>query len=194
MSHLGRPHPEHKKRIQIRKEWQPYLQDSNTILLGAYRYNGTFLFVSFGTEKYAHNRLNNSSAHVYSVDLLNAAEYGTFEKTDMNGNKINVYDAKHISRLFGIDTSEEGQLEQDPPSKMLKDFAHTIEGAWRGYDCYTEMKKAEFSQWRQGEWPGFYLEYRFQSYIRNKPGSESVIRFVSRKNNGDIDLDLEFLN
>lgn len=93
---MGRPHPEHKKRIQIPGTWQGYLQDPDTLLLGAYRYKSEYLFVSFGTEKYAHNRLNNSSAHVYSMDLLHGAEDGRFEKIDAKGNRIVVVNAENL--------------------------------------------------------------------------------------------------
>lgn len=31
---------------------------------------------------------------------------------------------------------------------------------WDGRACVDEMRQAEYSQWRQMEWPGFYFEYR----------------------------------
>lgn len=55
------------------------------------------------------------------------------------------------------------------------------------------MHEKSFSQKNQAEWPGFYLEYRFESYLEANPDDKEVVRFVREKAKDSIDLDLVFL-
>ncbi|GHU34212.1 hypothetical protein FACS1894166_11320 [Bacilli bacterium] len=47
-------------------------------------------FVEFGKESYINKKMHNSSAHVYTLDLLKGLEYGVFSKIDYKKNRITV--------------------------------------------------------------------------------------------------------
>lgn len=42
---------------------------------------------------------------------------------------------------------------------LVAALAERIPTRWDGRACVNEMRKAAYSQWRQMEWPGFYLEF-----------------------------------
>jgi hypothetical protein len=56
--------------------------------LGVYSYKNQNTFCLFDTAKYKNNQLNNSSAHIHTMDLHKARKDGIFEKTDKQGNNI----------------------------------------------------------------------------------------------------------
>lgn len=51
-----------------------------------------------------------------------------------------------------------------------------------------------YSQRNQAEWPGFYLEYRFENYLETDPTRKGSVRFVREKSKDGIDLDLVFMD
>ena len=79
ISYLGNPHPIFKKRIQIPNSFKE-LYDKNsysnikTLLLGIYKYKNNILFCDFDTKTYVSRKMNNSSAHIYTIDLLKGLE------------------------------------------------------------------------------------------------------------------------
>jgi hypothetical protein len=54
----------------------------------------------FDTAKYKNNQLNNSSAHIHTMDLHKARKDGIFEKTDKQGNNIIVFTQKLLKFIF----------------------------------------------------------------------------------------------
>ncbi len=62
---------------------------------------------------------------------------------------------------------------------------------WYGIDCYKEMIEAGYKNRFQAEWVGFFLEYRFETYIEEH-GLSDVFRYHQDKSAGGIDLDLFF--
>ncbi|WP_284328088.1 hypothetical protein [Demequina litorisediminis] len=60
-------------------------------------------------------------------------------------------------------------------------------------EAVQEMHTARWPDAMQGEWAGFYLEYRFDEYLRRN-GASRLIEFQKAKRQGDLDYDLVFKN
>jgi hypothetical protein len=56
----------------------------------------------FDTAKYKNNQLNNSSAHIHTMDLHKARKDGIFEKTDKQGNNIIVFTEQNFQKVFDM--------------------------------------------------------------------------------------------
>lgn len=200
VTYLGHPHPLYKKRIQLKKYYLDYLTKNSknglvTLYVGIYTYKRTRLFVVFEPATYAYKKSHNSSAHIYSINLQYAQKAGSFKKVDAFGNTIRVYNTyefvRYIKTLGGENVG--GVTSEDIVSlinDMLNDFKNSIPSRWNGIDCYKEMLEANDSNARQGEWQGFYLEYLFKNYIKDKKISK--ISWNSNKTEGGIDLDFKF--
>lgn len=193
VSYLGHPHLPFKKRIQIPKEWRGVLQEANTLLLGIYKYKDNLLFVVFDKTKYANNRLNNSSAHVHSIDIQKAMEYGTFSKTDSMGNHITVCRADRFANFLEKYTTG-AMVELPVELDFLDKFSGSFPKTWYGKDCYAEMIRADYRNKYQSEWPGFYFEYVFEKYSDENPYTKRICLFVSDKRITGLDFDLNFNN
>jgi hypothetical protein len=192
ISYLGIPHLHYKKRIQIPKEWKNILQQENTLLLGVYSYNNEITFCLFDTKKYKNNKLNNSSAHIHTMDIHKAREDGIFNKTDNKGNEITVFTEQNFTKIFDIVL-----LNKEPalPNEIsiFSDFSNTLKLNWNGVECYTEMMNANFNNAYQGEWAGFYLEYKFDEFLKNTIDYQDVCQYKQNKKRDSIDLDLWFI-
>lgn len=195
ISYLGTPHPYFKKRIQIPKEFKYFYanyteQGYEVLLIGVYKYKDNLLFCDFNTETYIGNELNNSSAHVYAIDLAHATTKGIFQKTDFFGNEITVfradYAAVYLEDKFG--THQGIHLEI---TDVVDDFFDRIPKEWNGIQCYREMIDAQYHHKFQSEWTGYYLEFLLEQYIREN-GHKGLIQYAQDKSDGGIDLDLYF--
>ena len=199
VTYLGNPHPEYKKRIQLKSYYLDYLAKNSsrnikTLYLGIYTYNKTRLFVVFEPSSYASKKSHNSSAHVYSINLQYAQRAGKFNKIDAFGNSIHIYNTyefvRYIKTLVGdpiyIDTDDLMNIIQS----YFSSFKSTIKKEWKGIDCYKEMIEANDNNARQGEWQGWYFEYLFKKYLKDNPSSK--IEWYGSKKKGDIDLDIKF--
>lgn len=195
ISYLGTPHPYFKKRIQIGDNFKHVFADNQskgitTLLMGVYKYQDVVLFVDFDVTKYATRKSHNSSAHVYTIDLKNGLLFGIFQKEDFNKNVITVFNTDNVTRYL------QSKLEKGIDLRLefialLDEFFAQLPKNWNGADCYREMHDAGFNNALQPEWPGFYLEYRLQKYIKAQNAS-SVVRYSQNKKKGEIDLDLYF--
>ncbi|MDA9817301.1 hypothetical protein N9C19_00860, partial [bacterium] len=96
VTYLGHPHPVFKKRIQIPGTWKTQMQEVDSVIVGVYTFNSKQLYVIFSNKDFAFNRINNSSAHCYTQDLLDAADHGRFEKEDKKGNHIIILDESNF--------------------------------------------------------------------------------------------------
>ena len=76
-------------------------------------------------------------------------------------------------------------------SPWIRTFFTNIKKMWNGIECYTEMIQDNYKNKYQPEWPGFYLEYSFDKFIRQAKILQ-LIRFEQNKKKGGIDLDLFF--
>ncbi len=191
ITYLGYPHPIHKKRIQLSNGWEKKLQESNVHLMGIYNYNKTRLFVHFEKHNYISRKLNNSSVHVWTLDLFKGNEMGIFNKVDFNNNKINVIREdkflNYIESTF-IDKKEIANQE----IKLFENFARTLKRKWYGINCYKEMIEAKFTNRFQAEWGGFYFEFKFENFLNTNQYYKKICTFVKNKKKGGIDLDLNF--
>lgn len=193
VSYLGIPHPYYKKRIQIGNNFKTLFSENaekgiTTLLIGVYKYKETIAFVDFNTKRYADAKANNSSAHVYTIDLQNGINRGIFQKTDSFGNIITVFNPDNTLKLL------EGKFDNTVDFKLnfisaLDCFFDNIEKDWHAIKCYDEMSAANFPNKNQPEWTGFYLEYRLDKFIRENK-IQNIIRYSQNKGKHDIDLDL----
>ena len=191
ISYLGIPHPFYKKRIQIPKDWKGILQQENTLLLGIYSYKSNISFCLFDTTKYRGNRLNNSSAHIHTIDLHKAIKLGIFNKTDKNGNQITVFIEQNFTKVFdmillGKKVSLSNELN------VFNKFSKTLNTNWLGVDCYDEMRQNNCNNAKQAEWAGFYLEYKFEQFLNDNSNYKKYCKYIQNKVKNNIDLDLWF--
>ena len=193
ITYLGKPHPVHKKRIQIPGAWKEALREDRTFLLGIYRYNDNLIFVLFDTSKYKNNRLNNSSAHVHTIDIQKGMEYGIFAKTDASGNKLTVFTEEKILEVFSS-LLKDKRIALPPEIDVLSNFAKGLETKWDGKAAYALMEKEKFNNAIQAEWQGFFLEYQYIKYSNSNTRIQKICSFVSNKKGGELDFDLNFHN
>lgn len=195
ISYLGNPHPKFKKRIQISNEFKS-LYDENlkknitTLLIGVYKYKDNILLCDFDTNTYVKRKAHNSSAHVYTIDLMNGERNGLFEKKDIRGNVITVFNKDNVnnyldSKLFNEDNTKIEVFE------TLDDFFIHMTKEWLGMEAYADMIEHNYRNKYQPEWPGFYLEYKLEEYLI-KNNKQDIITFYQNRKKGEVDLDLQF--
>lgn len=196
ITYLSYPHPVFKKRYQLKKWYKNFYEEFSTKqnckirLVGIYHYEGLILFVDFNTEDYISRKLNSSAAHVYSNDLYKGLSEGHFEKTDFNGNHITVLTIKTFKN-FVIGIKTENKL-----FTLFKKFNSQFKfGSWiQADEAITEMKNADWYQWKGTEWPGWYLEYKFSAFIFAENCQHEMIYIgnIKDKNQKLLDFDLFF--
>lgn len=195
ISYLGNPHPKFKKRIQISNKFKT-LYDENfkknitTLLIGVYKYKDNILLCDFDTSTYIKRKAHNSSAHVYTIDLINGERNGLFEKKDIRGNIITVFNKDNVinfldSKLFNEDNTKIEVFD------TLDDFFIHMAKEWLGIEAYADMIEHNYRNKYQPEWPGFYLEYKLEEYLI-KNNKQDVITFYQNRKKGEVDLDLQF--
>lgn len=195
---LNKPHPLFKKRLQL-KDWyrdfyDEYIHKENTDvrIVGVYRYDGMHIFVEFNIEDYMGNKLNSSSAHVYSNDLYQALKNNYFRKKDQNGNTVTTISSKNFKKY--IDGNIEGNVERneifDFFTKFNDDFSF---GEWiTAKTALKEMKSNNWKQWKQGEWAGWFLEYLTNDFIEKENFQNTMMYIGNKKAGGLPDFDLYF--
>lgn len=192
ISYLGIPHPHFKKRIQIPLWYKDYCIENNNLdirYIGIYHYDGLFVFVDFDKTRYITGKSHNSSAHVFTNDLYQSLVNGVFQKTDANGNIITTIKGKHFkSYLDGIKSNNEiFDTFNLFNSKFKWNSWITAERAIK------EMQENNWSQWRQAEWAGWFLEYLVDSFIKtNRLEKIMVYTGLKNKTEGSLDFDLFF--
>lgn len=201
-TYLGNPHPIFKKRVQLPTWFNEYTNqmkeerpDVDIRYIGMYHYGDEFhgeniVFIDFHKDTYLLKKGHNSSAHVYTNDLFQAMTYGVFTKEDQFGNTITVLrQDKMFDYLVG----------KRHPATNLFDLFRLFNsgftfGRWlKALDVIKEMYENEWSQWRQTEWAGWFLEYKFNRFTIEEHLTNQM-RYVgsSMKRDGDLDFDVRF--
>lgn len=191
-------HPIYKKRVQLKSWYKTVYEAVNNKegyrvrFIGVYHYKGNFVYVDFNPLTYVKKKMNNSAAHVYINDLYQAMINGVFEKIDKNGNKIITVSENELKRyLDGLSCKGDNLIEIFKEFNNEFDFDHFISAR----QAITEMYDNDFNKWTETEWAGWYLEYKFDEFLRKK-GLENQVVYTSstKKSEGEFDFDLLFKN
>ena len=201
-TYLGNPHEIYKKRVQLPLWFNEYTittnkKDPNIDIryIGVYHYGDehhgdNVVFIDFKKDTYLAKKGHNSSAHVYTNDLFQAMTYGIFTKKDFFGNTITTI---RKDKLFNYLTNQNSEANSlfDLFRKFNCGFTF---GYWlKALDVIKEMHKNDWHQWRQAEWAGWFLEYRFNKFtIDNNVTNQMRYVGSSLKHEGDLDFDIRF--
>ena len=191
---LNKPHPLFKKRLQL-KDWyrdfyDKFIHKENTDvrIVGVYRYDGMHIFVEFNAEDYMENKLNSSSAHVYTNDLYQALKNEFFRKQDQNGNTITTISSKNFKKYIDGNIKENAIF--DLFTKFNDDF---LFGEWiSASSAIEEMKSKNWYQWKGTEWAGWFLEYETNEFIENEDCPNIMLYIGNKKDDTLLDFDLYF--
>lgn len=117
ITYLGIPHPIYKKRIQISNDLVDFYKASKELgatplLIGVYSHGDNTIFVEFGIDTYIEKKAHNSSAHVYTNDLMDAAIEGFFQKTDYFKNRITVFRSDLVNTFLDTIFSDNFTVEE----------------------------------------------------------------------------------
>jgi len=193
-------HPIFKKRIQL-KGWykNAYFnltsQGCKVHFLGVYHFNKNIVFVDFLPETYVLRKMHNSSAFVYINDLFRAMQDGVAYRKDFHGNTIVTVRANELKNYLG-GNGQASIFDNEELIKTFSDFNNILPfNQWlKGGETIDKMRLAKWPKWRETEWPGWYLEFEFCSYLH-----KNMIDNVSYKGDAskagtswDFDLDLFF--
>jgi len=192
VTYLGNPHRCFKKRIQLSKGWGDSLKDENSYLIGLYKYKTTLMYVFFDKANFVNRKTNNSSAHVSTFDILNAYENGIFTKKDIRGNIVTVVKSELANDFLNKLVNKKVKLA--PEISLFEDFKNSLNTKYHGKTCYSEMIKDNYKNKFQPEWVGFFLEYKFETFLNKNPELKLICNYQSNKKKGEIDLDLNFNN
>lgn len=188
-------HPLFKKRVQL-PAWFKDLcvfvknncQGYDVRFLGVYHYDGLILFVDFQKDTYLAKSMHNSSAHVYINDLAQGLKFGVFQKEDQFGNHIQVIRNNYLKDYL------EGKAKFDNSYfDIFAKFNHNFPfGKWlSAVDVIKEMYMGKWPKWKEAEWAGFFLEYKFDTFIKEENISDKI-QYISHKKKGQLDFDIIF--
>jgi hypothetical protein len=193
VTYLGIPWESFKKRIQIPRGWveahdQALAEGLIPRFVGIYHYDGVTIFVDFYPNTYVMRKANNSAAHVATNDLHQAQTLGVFSRVDGNGNQLtSVRFDLFADYLLGR------VREEHPYFDVFEDFNAEFlsHGRLEALDAVQQMYLAEWPDTMQGEWAGFYLEYRLDEFLQRN-GAHQLVAFQKAKRRGLLDYDLVF--
>lgn len=189
-------HPVFKKRIQLKLWFKPvHIELANlgyqVHFLGVYHYNGNIVYVDFSTTTYMQRKMHNSSAFVYVNDLFRAMKDGVATRIDLHGNRITTIRSNAFAGYLS-------DAEYDTPNLHLLDtfanFNNEMQfSTWiRGDDAIKEMHRNNWPKWRETEWPGWYLEFKFATFLTQNNVGLVVYQGNKSKKKGSLDFDLLF--
>ncbi len=195
LTYLSHPHPIFKKRMQLQTWYKDFYNehkgDLNTTIniIGVYHYDDMEIYCDFNIEDYINKKMHSSSAHVYTNDLYQAMKNGTFEKIDVNSNRITIIKGINLKSYF------DGEIVKNPVVELIDKFNHEfLFDKWlRADECIKEMLQANWYQAKGTEWPGWFLEFRVDEFIQ-KYNCSSIMMYTGNKNKapGMLDFDLFF--
>ncbi|GAA3670125.1 hypothetical protein GCM10022237_32410 [Nocardioides ginsengisoli] len=195
VTHLGNPWPGFKKRIQIPKTWLDVERHATvdglvTRFVGIYHYGDVTIFVDFDPTTYVLRKANNSAAHVSTNDLYQAQMHGQFSRVDRNGNRLTSVRADQFAAYL-IGGYEPSHPRLDVFHRFNVEFL--LDDQIDALDAIKEMHAAAWPDTFQGEWPGFYVEYRLDAFLRGR-GLGELVEYQKVKHDGAFDYDLVFKN
>lgn len=201
---LSNPHPLFKKRLQLKKWYRDvyeeynFKENSDVRIVGIYRYDGMHIFVEFDTEKYMKNKLNSSSAHVYSNDLYQALKNDYFTKIDQKGNKITTIASRNFKKY--IDNGHVPAKHAKPMKSTIFDLFAKFNNGFSFGEWITavfaieKMKSKKWYQWKGTEWAGWFLEYELNEFIEQEQCQNTMMYIGNKKTSDLLDFDLYFKN
>lgn len=195
VTYLGVPWEPFKKRIQIPPSWkgvhqQAVAESLTPRFVGIYHYGDVTIFVDFDPAAYVRRKANNSAAHVATNDLYQAQTLGIFSRTDGNGNRLTSVRFDHFADYL-LDRAR----EEHPYLDVFDDFNSEFltDQRLEALSAVQEMRAGAWPDTMQGEWAGFYLEYRLDEFLRRTRANRRVA-FQKTKRRGDLDYDLVFMD
>ena len=189
-------HPIFKKRIQLKSWFKPVCreltnQGYHVHFLGVYHYEGNIVFVDFATATYMQRKMHNSSAFVYINDLFRAMKDGIATRIDLHGNQITTIRRNEFAEyLAGNDVGLSVSVLFD----TFRDFngEMSFDNWIRGDSAIKEMQQNKWPKWRETEWPGWYLEFKFVTFLMQHNVQTVVYQGNEGKKKGNLDFDLLF--
>lgn len=192
VTYLGNPHPTYKKRAQM-PAWFPEVREKNTkdgykvFFMGVYTYKENVVMFNFKLETYEGNKFNNSSAHIMINDIYQATKTGYYKKIDKKKNEIDCFRVEYLDAI--INEKKLVNKEIDTIQKFNEKFE--FNKSLHVMKCVPEMNEANWPDKNQGEWPGFYLEYRYDKFLHENNRTD-IINFQKIKDDSAFDFDLFF--
>lgn len=186
-------HPSFLNRIQIPNNWknivEKYKDTYDIKFLGIYHYKGLYVFTEIVKDTYLKRKLNNSSAHIYMNDLYKAISEGYFKRVDQNDNILISISDTNLKKY--LDNTLE--VKKDDFSIFREFNQQFFNDNWIvAIDSIKAMKNKNFTHWKQGEWPGWNLEYEFSTFLKRKNISSVVYAGDNSYNSFEYDFDLWF--
>lgn len=195
LTYLSKPHPLFKKRMQLQNWYKDFYNEhkdkpNETVnLIGIYHYDDMEIYCDFNIQDYINKKMHSSSAHIYTNDLYQAVKNGVFEKVDMNGNRITAIKGIELKNYF------KGHVSKNPVIELFEKFNSKFDfNEWLMADeCIKKMLSAKWYQAKGTEWPGWFLEFRVDEFIKSENCSE-IMLYTGNKNKavGMLDFDLFF--
>jgi len=189
-------HPIFKKRIQLKSWFKPVCreltkQGYHVHFLGVYHYEGNIVFVDFATETYMQRKMHNSSAFVYVNDLFRAMKDGVATRIDLHGNQITTIRRNTFAEYLA---GKGATLSDSVLFDTFRDFNGEMPFAnWiRGDSAIKEMQQNKWPKWRETEWPGWYLEFKFATFLAQHKVKTIIYQGNESKKKGNLDFDLLF--
>lgn len=190
ITYLGNPHPLYTKRIQLSPNWEERLKEKNCFICGIYSYNSKKIFVFFDKKNYMNRKLNNSSAHVWTNDLVKGLDEGIFQKVDIQNN--NIFVVREDKFNYFIKNWIEKKNYNTNEIELFENFKKSLSNRWYGMESYNEMISSNYHNKFQTEWGGFYFEFKFENYLNDNLEYNKICEFIKNKKKYSIDLDVKF--
>lgn len=190
-------HPIYKKRMQLKKWYKDVVnyynckQNYNVRFIGVYHYQSNIVLAEFLKDTYINKKMNSSAAHIYTNDLYQAMKDGVFRRKDKNKNEI--VTIKYIKFKDYLD-DKMNKTNNDLFNIFALFNAGDYFGKWiSAKNAIPEMHNNHWNKWKETEWPGWYLEFKMNEFIKEKC-LERKILYVgsSQKRAGELDFDLWF--
>ena len=190
-------HPVYKKRTQLKKWYKEavehYEKDKNynVRFIGVYHYKNNIIFADFIKDTYLNKKMNSSAAHVYTNDLYQAMKEGVFKRIDRNNNIIKTIKFTKFKDYLNNNTLE-GENSLFALFSMFNNELTT--NKWLTAErAIVEMHKGGWNHWKETEWPGWFLEFKMNSFIEEY-SLENKIKYIgsSSLSKNMLDFDLWF--